>query len=171
MDRCSLRQRGLALREWILGWDRDRSTAVGIEQWRERLAAQGFDARDRGVVERRHLWLARSMAAITRASTGWERRRRSGTESSQTLWREMDSNFRFRAKGATDLSFRFFVYVPETVRVLTQRSTLLGNRRFEIPVPPGKWANFRSLENVLASAKRPDGASRNRKPAVSPVRT
>jgi hypothetical protein len=22
-------------------------------------------------------------------------------------WREMDSNFRFRAKGATDLSFRF----------------------------------------------------------------
>jgi hypothetical protein len=32
VDRCSLRQRGLVLREWILGWDRDRSTAVGIEQ-------------------------------------------------------------------------------------------------------------------------------------------
>jgi len=32
---------------------------------------------------------------------------RSGTESSLTLrWREMDSNFRFRARGAIDLSFR-----------------------------------------------------------------
>ena len=30
------------------------------------------------------------------------------TGSQWTLrWREMDSNFRFRAKGATDLSFRF----------------------------------------------------------------
>jgi hypothetical protein len=75
----------------------------------------------------------------------------------------MDSNFRFRAKGATDLSFRFFVYVPETVRVLTQRSTLLGNRRFEIPVPPGQWGKLPITGNVLASAERPDGASGNRK--------
>jgi hypothetical protein len=35
-----------------------------------------------------------------------------------------------------------FVYVPETVRVLTQRSTLLGNRRFEIAVPPGQWGEL-----------------------------
>jgi hypothetical protein len=31
-------------------------------------------------------------------------------------WREMDSNFRFRARGAIDLSFSSVIYVPENVR-------------------------------------------------------
>src|SRR6266446_4061607 len=57
----------------------------------------------------------------------------------------------------------FFVYVPETVRVLAQRSTLLGAGGSKSRVPPGQWANSRSLENALASAERPDGASGNRK--------
>ena len=52
-------------------------------------------------------------------------------------WREMDSNFRFRTREATDLSFRFLsVYVPETVRVLAQRSTLLGAGGSKSRVPP-----------------------------------
>ena len=66
----------------------------------------------------------------------------------------MDSNFRFRAKGATDLSFRFFVYVPETVRVLTQRSTLLGAGGSKFRSRQANGANSRSLENVLALAER-----------------
>jgi hypothetical protein len=38
-------------------------------------------------------------------------------------WREMDSNFRFRARGAIDLSFPA-TYVPETVRVLPNKYTV-----------------------------------------------
>src|ERR1700757_1467083 len=33
-------------------------------------------------------------------------------------WREMDSNFRFRARMATVLKPSYFVYFPETVRAL-----------------------------------------------------
>src|ERR1700730_1349047 len=76
-------------------------------------------------------------------------------------WREMDSNFRFRTKGATDLSFRFCL-CPETVRVLTQRSTLLGAGGSKSRSRQANGANSRSLESVLASAARPDGASGNR---------
>jgi hypothetical protein len=36
----------------------------------------------------------------------------------------MDSNFRFRARGAIDLSFRLVIYVPETVRVLPNKYTV-----------------------------------------------
>ena len=57
----------------------------------------------------------------------------------------------------------FFVYVPETVRVLAQRSTLLGAGGSKSRVRRANGANSRSLENALASAERPDGASGNRK--------
>src|ERR1700730_13924500 len=56
-----------------------------------------------------------------------------------------------------------FVYVPETVRVLTQRYTLLGAGGSKSRSRQANGANSRSLENVLASAERPDGASGNRK--------
>src|SRR6202030_715951 len=56
-----------------------------------------------------------------------------------------------------------FVDVPETVRVLTQRSTLLGAGGSKSRSRQANGANSRSLENVLASAERPDGASGNRK--------
>src|SRR5438105_14472877 len=59
----------------------------------------------------------------------------------------MDSNQRFRAKGATDLSFPFF-YVPETVRVLAQRPTLLGAGGSKSRSRQANGANSRSLENV-----------------------
>src|SRR6516165_10370655 len=45
--------------ERVLGRDRDGAAAVGIEKRRWRLAAEGFDARDRGVVERRQTRFAR----------------------------------------------------------------------------------------------------------------
>src|ERR1700726_3200375 len=55
------------------------------------------------------------------------------------------------------------VYAPETVRVLTQRSTLLWAGGSKSRSRQANGANSRSLENVLASAERPDGASGNRK--------
>src|ERR1700730_18771244 len=36
----------------------------------------------------------------------------------------------------------FFVYVPETVRVLAQRSTLLGAGGSKSRVPPGQWGEL-----------------------------
>src|SRR6476661_8342952 len=50
-----------------------------------------------------------------------------------------------------------------TVRVLTQRSTLLGAGDSKSRSRQANGANSRSLENVLASAERPDGASGNRR--------
>ncbi len=52
---------------------------------------------------------------------------------------------------------------PETDRVLSQRSTLLGAGGSKSRSHQANGANSRSLENVLASAERPDGASGNRK--------
>src|SRR5207248_9999865 len=54
-------------------------------------------------------------------------------------------------------------YVPETVRVLTQRSTLLGIGGSKSRSRQANGAYSRSLENVVASAERSDGASGNRK--------
>ena len=52
-------------------------------------------------------WVIRPMSGISRRGVIMQFRR-SGTESSLTLrWREMDSNFRFRTREDTDLSFRF----------------------------------------------------------------
>jgi len=76
-------------------------------------------------------------------------------------WRVDGFELRFRAKGATDLSFRF-CYVPETRPRSNAEITLLG-AGVRNPVPPGQWGDSRSLENVLASAERPDGASGTRK--------
>src|SRR5205823_14013520 len=56
-----------------------------------------------------------------------------------------------------------FFYVPETVRVIMQRSTLLGAGGSKSRSRQANGANSRSLENVVASAERPDGASGNRK--------
>ena len=55
----SVSGRGLAGGERVLGRNRDRPAAVGVEERRGRLAAEGFDARDRGIVERGHLRLTR----------------------------------------------------------------------------------------------------------------
>ena len=52
---------------------------------------------------------------------------------------------------------------PETDRVLSQRSTLLGAGGSKSRSRQANGANSRSLENVLASPERPDGASGNRK--------
>src|SRR4029077_16876184 len=46
---------------------------------------------------------------------------------------------------------------------MTQRSTLLGAGGAKSRSRQANGANSRSLENVLASAERPDGASENRK--------
>src|SRR4029077_15141888 len=46
---------------------------------------------------------------------------------------------------------------------MTQRSTLLGAGGSKSRSRQANGANSRSLENVLASAERPDGASGNRK--------
>jgi hypothetical protein len=68
----------------------------------------------------------------------------------------MDSNFRFRTREASDLSFSFFVYVPETVRVLAQRTTLLARgRRFKIPGPAGPMG--RTPDHWKTPSPRPNG--------------
>src|SRR5207244_5716345 len=46
-------------RQRVLGRDRDGAAAVGADERRGCLASEGFDARDLGVVERRHARLAR----------------------------------------------------------------------------------------------------------------
>jgi hypothetical protein len=56
---CGLLSCCLAGGERVCGRDRDRAAAVGADERRGRLAAEGLDARDRGVVERRHPRLAR----------------------------------------------------------------------------------------------------------------
>ena len=63
------------------------------------------------------------------------------------------------ARKGRPISAFAFVYVPETVRVLSQRSTLLGAGGSKSRSRQADGANSRSLENVLASAERPDGAS------------
>ena len=62
-----------------------------------------------------------------------DKARKSGSQLTHR-WREMDSNFRFRAKGATDLSFRFSL-CPAKIHPAK-------GRRFEIPVPPGQWGEL-----------------------------
>src|SRR3984893_6879366 len=69
-------------------------------------------------------------------------------------WREMDSNFRFRTREATDLSFRF-LSMSRNCPCSSAENHLARGRRFEIPGPAGPMG--RTPDHWKTPSPRPNG--------------